>query len=77
MAVQSFQKDHNLPATGEPNMPTLRALNVQPDQTVMPQGNNAANNPRPSPSPNTNRQACSGAGGMPDLTRAVDSIDSW
>jgi peptidoglycan hydrolase-like protein with peptidoglycan-binding domain len=53
MAVQNFQRDHNLPVTGKLSLPTLQALNVQPDQTVMPQGNN--NPPPPPPPPATNR----------------------
>jgi peptidoglycan hydrolase-like protein with peptidoglycan-binding domain len=46
-AVQSFQRDHNLNATGKLDVPTLQALNITDN-------GNPPNNPPPSSNPNDN-----------------------
>jgi N-acetylmuramoyl-L-alanine amidase len=48
-SVQTFQRDHNLPANGQLDMPTLQALNVTSSTTT----NSTNNNPPPS-QPNYN-----------------------
>jgi N-acetylmuramoyl-L-alanine amidase len=48
-SVQSFQRDHNLTANGQLDLPTLQALNLANNTTT----NSADNNPPPT-QPNNN-----------------------
>lgn len=54
-AVQAFQRDHSLAATGQLDVPTLQALNITDTGNAASTGNNPANTgPVTNPGPVTN-----------------------